>query len=433
MTALLLVGLLAGQFEADLQTRMHLRLNALDSAAVTWFETRPSLVFKPMSNEKVTARIGVELRADGFPGLTSVSQLSQPGALEPVSVLLGETYVRVYDALPGLNLTLGRQLVHWGTADAVNPTDNLVTPDYSDPLTWDARRPVWMAHAEYAPASILGVELAAKPVFEPAMSVPKRWFWIENLPTSEALRQSLVQQLVGQGLDTATARQVASRYTITASEDFQLPKNRLKDMTYGGRVKTHFSVLDLSASVLRGYDFLPDAEPVTVLDTHALTLDFTLRGRYARRTVVGGDAAANVSGIGLWTEAAYSMYDDSLFEDEVSVIGGADYTVAGFYLNAQYLHGQFPLALVQTEDEPAKDFVLGAVERKLAGERVLVRAGGAVDVKHGSFALLPLVRWMPGSGLELDLGGLVFNGKAGSPFEPMNGNDEVFVGARYRF
>ncbi len=433
MTALLLVGLLAGQFEADLQTRMHLRLNALDSAAVTWFETRPSLVFKPVSNDKVDARIGIELRASGFPNTTSVSQLGEPGAIEPVSVLLGETYVRVYDALPGLNLTLGRQLVHWGTADAVNPTDNLVTPDYSDPLTWDARRPVWMAHAEYAPCQFLGFELVAKPVFEPAMSAPKRWFGIENLPTSEALRQGLMQQLVGQGLDTAMARQVAGLYTITAREDFHLPGNRLKDMTYGGRVKTHFSVLDVSASILRGYDFLPSATPAAVIDTHALTLDFTLRERYPRRTVIGGDVAANAGGVGLWAEAAYSVYDDALPEDGISVVGGADCTLAGFYVNAQYLHGQFPLALAQTQGEPARDFVLGAIERKFAGERLLVRAGGAVDVKHGSLALLPLVRWMPVSGLELDLGGLVFSGKAGSAFEPLSDNDEFFVGARYRF
>jgi hypothetical protein len=238
---------------------------------------------------------------------------------------------------------------------------------------------------------------------------------------------------VGQGLDTAMARQVASLYTITATEDFQLPQNRLKDMTYGGRVKTHFSVVDLSASVLRGYDFLPSAEPVTVIDTHGYTFDFTLRERYARRTVVGGDAAANVAGVGLWAEAAYSMYDDTLPGDEVSVIGGADYTLAGFYLNAQCLHGQFPLALAQTEGEPAKDFVLGAIERKFFEERLLVRAGGAVDVKHGSFALLPLVRWMPVSELELEIGGLAFTGKSGSAFASLNDNDEVFLGARYRF
>jgi hypothetical protein len=433
MTALLLVGLLAGQFEADLQTRAHLRLDALDSAAVTWFETRPCLVFKPINSDKVDARIGIELRVDGFPGLTSISQLGRPGAFEPVSVLLGETYVRVYDALPGFNLTLGRQLVRWGTADAVNPTDNLVTPDYSDPLTWDARRPVWMAHAEYAPSQFLGLEVAAKPVFEPAMSVSRRWFWVDNLPTVDVLRQGLVQRLVGQGLDTAMARQVASLYTITVTEDFQLPRNRLRDMTFGGRVKTQFSVLDLSASVLRGYDFLPSADPVTVIDTQALALDFTLRERYARRTVVGGDASANLAGVGLWAEAAYSIYDDSLPESGVSVIGGGDYTLAGFYFNAQYLHGQFPLALAQTRGEPTKDFVLGAVERKLAGERLLVRAGGAVDVKHGSFALLPLVRWMPGPGLELDLGALVFSGEPGTAFASLDGNDEVFLGGRYRF
>ena len=420
-------------FEADLQTRLHLRTAALDSAAVSWFQTRAGLVFKPIETDRVGSKIALELRADGFPTLGSVTQLGEPGLFEPVQVLLGEAYVRLYEALPGLNLTAGKQLVHWGTADAINPTDNLNAPDYSDPLTWDARRPSWMLHAEYAPVSALGLELAAKPVFEPAMSVPRRWFWMDNLPSIEMLRAGLVQQLIGQGLDSATARQVASMYTIAAREDFQLPGNRLKDMTFGGRAKTHVSVLDLSASLLRGYDFLPNAVPVTTVNPESLSMDFSLMERYARRTVVGADAAANVGGVGLWAEAGYSLYDDSLPEDELSAIGGFDYTLAGFYLNCQYLHGQFPLAMAQTAGEPVKDYVLAALERKLFDDRLLLRLGGAVDAKKGSSAILPLVRWMPVSGLQMDVGGLVFNGKSGSAFEPLDDNDEFFVGARYQF
>ncbi len=417
----------------DVQTRLHLRTTALDSEAVSWSQTRAKLDFAPDLGERVTVKLGVEFRLDAFPDLLSVRQLGDAAVLEPVSVLLGEAYVRVHDALPGLALTMGRQLVHWGTADAINPTDNLVTPDYSDPLTWDARRPVWMLHLDYSPFSQFGLELAAKPVFEPALAVPRRWYSTDYLPTDAQLREGLVQQLMGRGLDSATARMVAGLYTINVSEEFELPGNSLKAMTYGGRVRTHFSVFDVSASLLRGYDFLPTAVPQTVMDTQALTMDFTLRESYARRTVVGLDAAASIAGVGLWAEAGYSLYDDSLIDDDVSVIGGLDYTLAGFYLNAQYLHGQFPLAFVQTTAEPVRDFVLAAVERKLFGDRVLVRLGGAVDAKHGSLAALPLLRWMPADGVQVDFGGLVFGGKAGSAFAPLDANDEVFVGARYQF
>jgi len=77
--------------------------------------------------------------------------------------------------------------------------------------------------------------------------------------------------------------------------------------------------------------------------------------------------------------------------------------------------------------------VLAALERKLFADRLLLRAGGAVDVKHGSLALLPLVRWMPADVVELDLTGVVFAGAAGSAFSPLDANDEACFGVRYRF
>jgi hypothetical protein len=431
----LLAALLSGTANVggDVMSRVHLRTAALDSAAVSWFETRAKLDFEPEFGDMVSARLGVEFRLNAFPQLSSVVQLGEAAQFEPVTVLLGETYLRVHNPVPGLTLTAGRQLVHWGTADGINPTDNWNAPDYSDPFTWDARRPAWMLHVDYSPVNEFGVELAAKPVFEPALSVSGRWFHAEYLPSETALRDGLVQQFVGYGLDSATARFVAGMYTISIAEDYQLPANRLKDMTYGGRARTHLSIFDVSAGVVRGYDFLPTAGPEVVTDTATKTMSFTLHERYARRTVIGGDVATNAAGVGLWAEAAWSAYDDSLSEDELSVIGGFDYTLAGFYLNAQYLHGRFPLALMQTSGEPDKDFVLAALERKFFADRLLLRAGGAVDVKHGSFAFMPLARWMPADAVELDLTGFVFAGKTGSAFAPLSANDEVCFGARYRF
>jgi hypothetical protein len=417
----------------DVMSRVHLRTAALDSAAVSWFETRAKLDFEPELGDMVSAKLGLEFLLDAFPQLGSADQLGEAARFEPVTPLLGETYLRLHNPLPGLTLTAGRQLVHWGTADAINPTDNWNPPDYSDPLTWDARRPSWMVHADYSPATEFGMEFAAKPLFEPALSVPDRWLHVDYLPSESVLREGLVQQFIGYGLDSATARLVAGMYAINIAEEFQLPGNRLKEMTYGGRVRTHFSIFDVSASVVRGYDFLPTAVPEVVTDTATKTMSFTLHERYARRTIIGGDVATNLADIGLWAEAAWSTCDDSLPEDELSVIAGFDYNLAGFYLNCQYLHGPFPLALTQTSGEPAKDFLLAALERKLFAERLLVRAGGAVDVKQGSVAFLPLVRWAPVSSVELDLTGLVFAGKAESAFAPLDATDEVCFGVRYRF
>lgn len=418
-------------FQAKFKSKLHLRANALDSAAISWFETRVNLGFLPLRSRKFDSKIEVEIRTKGFPKLTSTNQLDEPSLFEPVDVMLSEAYFRLYEVLPGLSFSAGRQLIHWGTADAINPTNNIVAPDYSDPIVWDAKRPAWLIHTEYMPIPWVGLELVAKPVFESAMVPPKSWFWIENLPTTEQLRRGLIASFISQGIDSLTAQTIASNYTITVSEDFQLPKNTLKAMSYGGRIKTRFSIFDVSASLFRGYDFLPYATPITTINPEAFTLDFVLQERYPRQTIVGGDIATNLLGIGIWAEAGYSFYNDSLPKDKLTFIAGADYSFSGFYTNLQFLRGPFPLAM--TNPKADYNFILGALERRIFDDRLLLRAGGIIDVKKGSYCFLPLVRWMPISGLQFDIGGLVFGGKANSAFKPLEVIKEVFFGVRYQF
>jgi len=187
----------------------------------------------------------------------------------------------------------------------------------------------------------------------------------------------------------------------------------------------------MSASLFRGYDFLPYAIPVTTINPQTYTLDFVSQERYPRKTVIGADIATNWSGIGIWAEATYSLYDDSLPKNKLAVIVGADYSLAGFYANLQFLHGPFPLAMVQPESD--FNFILGALEHKFFDDLLLLRAGGIVDVKNGSFGFLPVARWMPVNGAEMEIGGLLFGGKEGSAFKPLAQIIETFFGVRYRF
>ncbi len=436
MAGQLLLAMLvaAGAFRADLATRLNLRWAEPESARLSWFQTRAALGFEPLRGDRVEGRIGVELRADAFPAVTSALEPGGASEAEPVEVMLGEAYVRLFDLVPGMNLGLGRQLVAWGTADGVNPTSVLCAPDYTDPLTWDARRPAWMAHVEYTPVPELGAELAWRPVFGPALTAAGDWFPTTSLlPTVDQLRLGLVQQFIEQGVPAESAEAWAGRYTITVGEDYRLPGRTLADGSWGGRLKSRLGPVDFSASLLRGYDFLPSAVPVTTVRPESLALDFTLVERYPRATFIGGDFAADLFGAGVWAEASWTGYDDSGPEDRLDVVCGADYTLAGIYANLQYLHGRFPLALANASGEVIGDYLLGAVERKFLGDRALLRLGGVVEVTDGSWSLQPLARWMPFGGVEVELGGLVFAGEEDDAFAPLDGCDEVFLGARYRF
>ncbi|MFO7676657.1 MAG: hypothetical protein R6X12_10125 [bacterium] len=431
-TILLAVLVAAGGVNADLSSRLNLRWAEPESAWLSWLETRAALTLEPLRADRVASRIGVELRARAFPAVSSLFGSGQAAEAEPVEVLLGEAYVRMFDLVPGLNFGLGRQLVHWGSADAINPTNLLCAPDYTDPLSWDARRPAWLAHAEYAPVSHFGIELAWRPVFEPALTGTSGWFPTARLmPTEEELRLGLVRQFLEQGVPAESAQVWAARYRVTVGEDYRLPGRTLADGSGGGRVRSRLGPVDVSAGVLRGYDFLPSVTPVTAVRPETQQIDFSLLTRYPRATFLGADIATDLLGAGLWAEAAWTRYDDSLPGDRLDLICGADYTLAGLYGNLQYLRGRFPLALASGVE--AGNYLLGAVERRFLGEHMLLRLGGVVEVGDRSWGLLPLARWIPLSGLEVELGGLAFTGTGDDVFAPLDRNDEVYLGFRYRF
>jgi len=430
----LLMSLLLGvelPIQGSLSSRLLFRIDGKDSSRLSWFSNAGSLVFAPEISEQMEAKLGFTLRADRFPKLSSGTELSTADRLEPVTLLLDEAYIRLYNPVPNMSVTIGRQKVHWGSADAVNPTDNFTTPDYSDPLTWDARRPVWMAHLGYSPVSAFGLEFGVKPIFEPAINPPASWYQPKILPTETELRAGLVNQLIQAGYDSLTAQQIAGQFKIKVQENVRLPGTGFKDFTWGGRVKTHFAGLDLALSGLRGYDFLPATLASTSTDFNTQELDLLITEFFPPRTVLGAELATNLAGVGLWAEAGYSFYNDSLLKDELSVIAGLDYSIAGFYLNLQYLHGDFPLARLQLAR--LKEFLLGAVERRFVGDRLLIRLGGVLDIKKRSFGLMPAVIFTPFSGLELELTGLVFSGSANSAFAPLNKIREIGGGVKYRF
>jgi len=417
-------------FYGEMNTRMQVRIAGRDSTRLTWFRSALSLGMVPIARERFEGKIGVTVRMDGFPYPEKWMDLTRVTELEPVAILLDEAFIRFYDVLPGLNLTLGRQKVRWGTADVINPTDNFATPDYSDPLVWDERRPVWMAHLGWKPLPALGGELGIKPVFQPAISPPGEWFSTNVLPGEEELRSFLVGEFIRQGLDSTTAREIAALYTISSREEIVLPGRNIRNATCGGRLKGHIGVFDFSLSYLHGYNFLPTVEPVMNVDPLNRRLDFVLKERFLSKQVLGADAAANIAGVGTWLEAGYALYSDTAGKNGVSLIGGLDYSWSGFYANLQFLYGDFPLAQSSAEKGT---FILGAIERKFFSDRLLTRIGGVLDLKKGSFGLTPLLRLTPFNGIEIEMGGLVFKGDEGTKFARLNPVKELFGGVRYRF
>lgn len=201
-------------------------------------------------------RLGDRARvfADGWVGIQDVSSPDH-GDGE-----LREMYVDV--RLGGLDLRAGKQIIVWGRADGINPTDNLTprnltlwSPDSDDQRT--------------------GVPAVVAAVHRGTLSFSGVW----------------------------VARARGSRFPFPTVQGVRFQREPLRDRAHGFAVKVERvgGGVDASVSYFRGLDPLPDMGVRDVAgDSFAVGL------RHHTIHVVGADVAAVLGRIGLRAEAAYT-------------------------------------------------------------------------------------------------------------------------------
>ena len=112
----------------------------------------------------LTDNIGYSLRFDTFSqpdaffsenSFPQSTQLGTPSQAEPVEFSLYEGFIKVSDFMfKGLDLTVGKQRISWGTADKINVVDNLNPIDFANFFTFDPdyfadRRPQTALNLEF--------------------------------------------------------------------------------------------------------------------------------------------------------------------------------------------------------------------------------------------------------------------------------------------
>jgi hypothetical protein len=206
-----------------------------------------------------------------------------------------------YEQSP-VNFRFGRQIVVWGRADRINPTDRISSRDYTllFPEEDDLRRGNLMARSRIALSDTGTLELIWLPEFRP--DVPR-------LPPPPAGVQSTDQH------DRFALDQFAIRYDSA-----------------GGDV-------DWSVSYFRGLDRWPD------LSLSGLPAAPSIDKRYHRIHSIGGDTATTVAGFGLRAEMAYVHTENQdgerpdIKRPNVFLVAGGDRDIMeGLNLNIQYVY-----------------------------------------------------------------------------------------------
>jgi hypothetical protein len=238
-----------------------------------------------------------------------------------------------------LDLRVGRQILAWGKADLVNPTDHLSPRDFTDPLeSDDERRGVWGVRPRLQLGKVL-LEGALVPAFSASILPFGSPRWSPPLPSR-----------IPNPLDRGQSIPVTS--VVVTSE----PATTFANMQYATKVSGTVRGWDLSASYFDGWEDVPHQRRELTVSEGTGTLRIT--PEYLRKRAVGGDVATVVGSFTVRGEAAYVHPDSPTEPNHFQYVLGVERTFGdlmargGTFLLVQWVHTVLPADFVP----PALDF-----------------------------------------------------------------------------
>jgi len=410
-----------------------------------WNENRLTLRLdkKITNNSKFYSEVW--LRNIGLPNITSSGDLYNKGIIDPYNLEIREAYVQLFGFLTkNLDLKIGRQRITWGTADKLNPTDNLNPYDLEDILDFGRHRGSDAISLNYYFNSEFSLQGVYIPIFQPA-----------NMPIGIYANALTPNMELPQGM-------VLNEF----SDTILLPRyNLAESSTAGLKFKGFAKGVDFSVSYVWGYDGLPFATRNTFIPVDAMGgININSQLSFSRTHIFGADMATSIAGIGFWAEAAafipekdvimtndlsafYPMSPvpvtkDSLLLDSskpyIRFVVGGDYNFSdGSYLNFQYLHG----FIHERGNENLNDYFFLRYEKKFFNEKLKIApiGGGFIvtdwDKIKDNYALvyMPEISYKATDNAEITLSTIIIEGKGANLFVKMKDYDMFIFKLKYSF
>lgn len=388
--------------------------------------------YRTSENSKFFSDIWI--RSLGFQSISASSDLFSKNKISPVNFEIREAYLDIYGFLTkNLDIRIGRQRIAWGTADKINPTDNINPDDFED--IWDMGRHLGSdgikATYYFKNFTIQGVFV---PNFTPAVLPLPQWSSVLIPP----------YQIMDFGKDYRL-RNVNDRIIM--------PQNNLEEnMIAGLKISTNIAGYDLSLSYLYGRDDLPTLNYLRIENmTFSKEVDIVANLIYPRMKVLGADFSGSIGDVGIWGEAGLFYPEEvklktsylGLYTIESTALSdspylkytiGIDYTFKnGIYLNTQFIHG----FVHERGKKNLEDYLTMQLEWKLFQDKVkLVPISGAIeykDKKNYAIIYYPFLEYRPFENTLLTIGVRLINEKGFTNFGRLKEMDEFFVKAKYSF
>jgi hypothetical protein len=327
-----------------------------------------------------------------------------------------EAYVRIH--FSRADLSLGKQIVAWGRADGLNPTDNLTPRDYTVMLPFedDQRFGTPSAKLHLLLTQEHTLTLFAAPFFEPSR-IP--------LPSG--------------GLDLTEIR----------------PATTPSNTAVGVKLDKAGEGFDWSVSYFRGFALLPGLRPA--LD--ATANDPAVELHYDRITVFGADFARNFGRFGFRGEMAYvDTADDSGTNPAIrnpflhSIVGVDRTFYDNLNVNLQFFQrrvinhrdpGAFTDALmanvatlntlINAQEDPVSNGISFRISNQWLNDTLEAEIFAAINVTRDNSFLRPLITYAFSDHWKGTLGAELYFGDADTQYGSQKENRGAFLELRYGF
>ncbi|NIV91423.1 hypothetical protein GWN42_01130 [candidate division KSB1 bacterium] len=414
---------LAAQPEFGGFLRLDKRVNVGgDSLTIADFYNRFRLETTTSLGQQLYVFSSADFRFYDLPRVSSLEGLEDATQEFPTELTLWEAYVDVYGFLSdNFDLRVGKQRLAWGTADKLNPTDNLNPDDFSDLVNFTDKIPTWAVKGTYyfGDVTLTGVWL---PTLTPIL-----------LPRN--------------GASLFLGEQVSS-----FQNSLTLPAQRPQNSMFGVKLDSRFGLWDYSLSYFNGYDDIPVLRRLVISDDVGSSGQLDLG--FPKMQVIGADFATELFGAGFWGEGALFIPEKVVSQTTVGNVTqtnvelddepyfkftlGGDYTFPnGFYVNGQWMHGFF----TERGREALHDYFFLELEKSFLRDEVKVKLDGALEIadwndigaSYGS-GVFPEVTYQAIDNLEMSLGAfMIINGEADTFFENWQQADQVYMSVKVDF
>jgi hypothetical protein len=265
-----------------------------------------------------------------------------------------------------LEVTVGKQIFAWGTADAYNPTDRLNPYDYLDPLD-NEKLGVWSAAARLG-APRINLLVVAVPFFTPSRLPLAHSRWTPTVPPA----------------------------FVAVVDHPELPEQDASATQYAARLKGTLAGWDLSISYYDGFEHTPVFRGSTIAIAPGVTLP-RLTPVFTRERVPGADFSTTFGRFEVHAEAVARLVDENGRNDRFQAIAGLNYTldvghrrldqilfVVEYARETVLRHhrhsdivdsNRVPLVGARLANNAFRDAVVGRVQAKLSEDTVLKLSG----------------------------------------------------------